>query len=786
MTIRDIAIAFGFIVDKDSEKKANDSINSLKNTATKLLGAIGIGLSLTQINAVIEQFKATNQQLKSVTGNLASQKDLQDGIMQTASNIRTSYETTANAVASYVSQSKKVLKTSDEALNFVELTTKAWKAAGKEESTIASLHGTLAKAFQKNIIDAGTFETLLSQSPETISYLEKSLGKTRTQLKAMADAGVLTASHLTTAFTNSADEINKAYAETGITISEAMQIAKDKIGLLISQSDESLKITETIAKWIVDITDDVVKFSKIAIEFVKKVTDRLGGTENALKLIGIVMGAFLSVKTIAKVKTLIEAFQKFNIVAGMGNKKVLAIIAAIALLFLIIEDIVGFMNGKDSVFGDLLKKMGLDVDKTREKMKDFFGSVKAFFASDFGKQLTGFLSFFGTFIALIPKIKEFNTAFGKLKSVKKIVKGFKGFGKVFSKLGKGIVKGLAKGASKGFKGLIKLLPKLGGGLAKAGRGIISGIGKAFLALGPKGMLVVAAITAIIVVIILLWKNWDKISAWFKKSFAKFKDWWDDFKKKTTDKVKAIGDSISSGFKKVVDWFKQNWLALLMLIISPFAGGLMLLYNNNEKFRNAVDNLLNKIKEKFGEMKQKLKDKVSEWKDGIADGFEAVKTWFEELPGRALQWGKDFLQNFVDGIFDKFPALKKVIGSITGEIDDNLGHSVPSKGPLKDDDKWMPDFMQNLYLGIKKGLPKLKASVGEIVSELAIFANPEPSPVTQNISQGATSQRIINQYNSWTNNFNGGTKQEQADLADASDKQTATASRKLGVELAYTR
>lgn len=110
----------------------------------------------------------------------------------------------------------------------------------------------------------------------------------------------------------------------------------------------------------------------------------------------------------------------------------------------------------------------------------------------------------------------------------------------------------------------------------------------------------------------------------------------------------------------------------------------------------------------------------------------------------------------------------------------------SKGPLKDDDKWMPDFMQNLYLGIKKGLPKLKASVGEIVSELAIFANPEPSPVTQNISQGATSQRIINQYNSWTNNFNGGTKQEQADLADASDKQTATASRKLGVELAYTR
>lgn len=788
MTIRDIAIAFGFIVDKDSEKKANDSINSLKNTATKLLGAIGIGLSVTQINAVIEQFKTTNQQLKSVTGNLANQKDLQDSIMSTASNIRTSYETTANAVASYVSQSKKVLKTSDEALSFVELTTKAWKAAGKEEATIASLHSTLAKAFQKNIIDAGTFETLLSESPETISYLEKSLGKTRTQLKAMADAGVLTASHLTTAFTNSADEINKAYAETGITISEAMQIARDKIGLVLTQSDEALKITETIAKWIVDITDDVVKFSKIAIEFVKKVTDRLGGTENALKLIGIVMGAFLSVKTIAKVKTLIDAFQKFDVAAGMGYAKVLAIIAAIALLFLIIEDIVGFINGKDSVFGDILKKMGLDPDEVRNTMLSIVNGVKNGIKSiedafkgitDLGGKLKSFFEENKTLIGLLAIAMGTLTAAIIANNVAKKVE----------------LKGYAEGIA--FKVLEKA-NTIGLTAAEIAHTAVTKIatvastafGAAMQFLASPITLVILAIGALIAAFYLLFrwyqKNEDKIKAWLDSMKEKISAWWDNLKKKASDKLNQIKETVSNAFQSVVNWFKQNWLALLMLIISPFAGGLMLLYNNNEKFRNAVDNLLNKIKEKFGEMKQKLKDKVSEWKDGITEGFEAVKTWFEELPGRALQWGKDFLQNFVDGIFDKFPTLKKVIGSITGEIDDNLGHSVPSKGPLKDDDKWMPDFMQNLYLGIKKGLPKLKASVGEIVSELAVFATGEPSAITQNISQGATSQRIINQYNNWTNNFNGGTKQEQSDLAKASDTQVTQASKKLGTELAYTR
>ena len=56
----------------------------------------------------------------------------------------------------------------------------------------------------------------------------------------------------------------------------------------------------------------------------------------------------------------------------MARLKVVAIIAAIALLLLIIEDIVGFVNGKDSLFGDLLKKAGLDVEDTRVQLSKTF------------------------------------------------------------------------------------------------------------------------------------------------------------------------------------------------------------------------------------------------------------------------------------------------------------------------------------------------------------------------------------------------------------------------------
>ena len=765
MTIRDIAIAFGYELDASSEKKVNDSIKGLKNMATKALGAIGIGFSLSQANALIEQFKATNLQLKSVTGNLADQGKLQDDIMQKAASTRVSYATTAKAVSDYVSQSKKVLKTSDAALNFVELSTKAWKAAGKEESAIASLHGTLAKAFQKNIIDAGTFETLLSQSPETIKYLEKSLGKSRVQLKAMATAGVLTASQLTAAFTNSADEINAAYAETGVTISEAMQIAKDKIGLFLTQSDEGIKLTTTIAKMIVEATDKVVKLAKIATNFVKDITDRLGGVENTLKLIGIGVTAFLSVQTIAKVKIFIKSIGELGKATIMARLKVVAIIAAIALLLLIIEDIVGFINGKDSVFGDLLGKMGLDPNEVRSSMISVVDGVKngidaignAFKRIDeFGNNFKSAFEKNKTVIGLLSiAIGTLTAAIAANHIANKIAIKDYAAGLVFKVIDKANTIGLAAAEL------------TQAAASKVATVATAAFGAAVQFLTSPITLVILAIGAFIAICYLVYKtvkNWDQIGP----------------------RLKSVAEKIRNFFGKVLEWFKSNWPALLLLLVNPFLGGFMLLYNNSEKFRNFIDNLLEKIKEKFGEMKEKLKNKVAEWKDGIVEGFEAVKTWFEDLPKRAWQWGKDMLKNFVDGIKGGKGEVEDAVSDVTEPIESNLHHSVPDEGPLKDDDKWMPDFISNLAVGIRKGLPKIRAAVQGIAAELSVFASGAPTDITQQISQGATSTRIVNQYNNWTNNFNGGTKQEQADLAEASDKQTTVASRKLGVELAYTR
>ena len=75
MTIAKFINEVGFKVREGDVKKVNGTISNIKNTAAKLLGAIGIGFSLTQINALVEEFGRVNEQVKNSTTALGDQAE---------------------------------------------------------------------------------------------------------------------------------------------------------------------------------------------------------------------------------------------------------------------------------------------------------------------------------------------------------------------------------------------------------------------------------------------------------------------------------------------------------------------------------------------------------------------------------------------------------------------------------------------------------------------------------------------------------------------------------------
>lgn len=169
-----------------------------------------------------------------------------------------------------------------------------------------------------------------------------------------------------------------------------------------------------------------------------------------------------------------------------------------------------------------------------------------------------------------------------------------------------------------------------------------------------------------------------------------------------EKVGGAADWTKEKFEKIVEFFKNNWAGILLFIVNPFAGAFKLLYDNCEGFRNFVDEWLGKIK------------------DGFDTGLEFIK----DLPGKALEWGKDLIDGFVDGIKGGINKVEDAAGKVAGKVKSFLHFSVPDEGPLADADEYGPDFVDLYASGIRDNISKIEDAASDMAIGLKANMNPD--------------------------------------------------------------
>lgn len=390
ITIRDIGILLGYDIDKQSEAKAENSIKSLKSMATKMLGAIGIGFSLTKIVALSEEFNGINDKINYAVKGLADQKEAQQAILKAANDSKTSYADMAD-IATKLVQSNAEMFPIDDAVRFSSNVTKLMKSAGKSDAEIKGIMDGLNKSFQKGITDTETINKLLEQSPESANILAKAIGVDRTQLLRMATDGKISVQQLKEAFIGASAEIDVNFANLNFSISDAMLSVRNSWGYFLDDLNSTLGITQTIAKGIVKVSDVFLSGAQKIKNRLDWIAEKLGGTEKLLKLIGITIAATFGIMAIPKLLAFWDGLKKIDSTLLKSKLKIMAIIAVIVVLALLVEDFFAFMRGGDSLFGELLGKAGIDADELRESISELWQQVKGFLPiiKEFAKQIGG-------------------------------------------------------------------------------------------------------------------------------------------------------------------------------------------------------------------------------------------------------------------------------------------------------------------------------------------------------------------------------------------------------------
>lgn len=126
--------------------------------------------------------------------------------------------------------------------------------------------------------------------------------------------------------------------------------------------------------------------------------------------------------------------------------------------------------------------------------------------------------------------------------------------------------------------------------------------------------------------------------------------------------------------------------------------------------NAVTSARQAVEEKFGAIKTKISEVAT-----------AVKTTLQELPKQALQWGKDLIQNFIDGIKSKYESVKTTIKGVANVVKDRIGFSEPKTGPLSDFHTYAPDMMELFASGIRQNMDIVRSAVDSMATTIDVGA-----------------------------------------------------------------
>lgn len=384
MTLRELLIGLGFKIDESSEKKAEQGIQGLKDKATQLLGAIGIGFSLANLNQISEEFRTTNDQIAQATKLLGDQDEIQQKILDSANRTRSSYADTARMVSNLVQENSELFGTVDEAIAFNDATTMLFRTAGKTNEQIAGLMEAINKSFAKGVVDSETISQLLEQSPEFIALLNKRLGTTTDQLEQMVADGRISLADLKGAVMDNADEIAAAFDGTSYKISDALLNIRNQFGLWVADMDETLGISEAIGTTMVrafNVVMDVLRQVQVRFEWL---AEKVGGTENLFRIIGTVAASAFGVIALPKLLTFLTTLQKIDKALLAARLKMLAIIAVVTVIVLLIQDFIAFMSGDNSLIGSLFDKAGIGAENARQTILNAWTTVKEFLLTMWG------------------------------------------------------------------------------------------------------------------------------------------------------------------------------------------------------------------------------------------------------------------------------------------------------------------------------------------------------------------------------------------------------------------
>lgn len=298
-------------------------------------------------------------------------------------------------------------------------------------------------------------------------------------------------------------------------------------------------------------------------------------------------------------------------------------------------------------------------------------------------------------------------------------------------------------------------------------GVISVMGALLpLLISPVGLImaIIAVITALGVII---YENWDAIKAWalgvaesignmVANGVAKITEFkenlvakWEELKASTIEKWEALKAAVNEKIQIMVSNVQTKFAEMKNAIankITEIKTNVTNTWNNiKSSVTTTISNMKSEVATKFNEIKTSIKETFDNMKTTVSDAFTNMKTTISDkvtdIKNNMLQWGKDMIQNFIDGIKAKIADVKQTMSDIAAAVKEYIHFSQPDVGPLSDFNTYAPDMMKLFAEGILQNASLVTDAVEKSFNLKPVIMGGTSNQVLAGNNTVATSQPI---------------------------------------------
>jgi len=392
MTLRSLFLKFG--IKGDLLSKLDKIENKVDNVKAGMLGlSIIVGTATATIGKFVYEAAKIEQveiAFEVMTGSVKKGKEMLDNLFQFA-------RYTPFKIPGVIEASRTLLSMGIETNKMIETLTKIGNVSSGLNVPLMQLALSFGKVKAAGYLTGFELQNLRRAGVPLMQELEKVTGKARIDIMHMIRKQQITFEMFEQAWDNlttKGGRFNNMMLRQSATFLGILSNISDFIQILVIESGQKLlpisrkvanqflMILEMNKKIITSKLKDFFSDLSIKLEYLNKgllkiffrtieIGSQLGGLDKILKGILIIMSGFVALKSLVLLGKLANKSINFF---SLAQLKLFLLGAALLAVFLIFEDFMGFLDGKESLIGRLIDKFG---KKFPEAFKSVSASIKA-------------------------------------------------------------------------------------------------------------------------------------------------------------------------------------------------------------------------------------------------------------------------------------------------------------------------------------------------------------------------------------------------------------------------